>query len=300
MALVAQRSISIVFPAYNEEDNVEKAVAQATQCLEQLFQDWEIIVVNDSSRDRTGEIIARLAEQDARVIAIHHPVNRGYGAALQSGIRRAQKELIFFCDSDLQFHLSEILLPLTWIEQYDLVIGYRAKRHDSFQRRLNALCWNILVRLLLGLKVRDIDCAFKLFRSVVFQAIKIDAVGAMVNTDILVQAMRMGFRIKEIPVTHFPRQHGTQTGAKLRVILKAFKELFRLYRKLRTICPIIFDYDRRQEEQSIPFAERRRKVRRQVLLPINFPDRRRRFIRVHGSAIPLDSYVGSSTVSEEK
>lgn len=300
MALVTQRSISIVFPAYNEEDNIAQAVAQATQCLEQLFQDWEIIVVNDSSGDRTGEITARLAEQDARVIAIHHPINRGYGAALRSGIRRAQKELIFFCDADLQFHLSEILLPLAWIEQYDLVIGYRAKRHDSFQRRLNALCWNLFVRLLLRLKVRDIDCAFKLFRSVVFQAIEIDAVGAMVNTDILVQAMRMGFRIKEIPVTHFPRQYGTPSGAKLRVILKAFKELFRLYRKLRTISPLIFDYDRRHEQQRIAFAERRRKARRQVLLPINFPDRRRRFIRLHGSAIPLDSYSGSSTARKER
>jgi glycosyltransferase involved in cell wall biosynthesis len=299
MALVTQHSISVIFPAYNEEANIDKAVDQATQCLEYLFQDWEIIVVNDGSQDRTGEMITRLAAQDARVIAVQHPINRGYGAALQSGIRKAQKELIFFCDADLQFHLSEILLPLTWIEQYDLVIGYRVRRRDPFQRRLNAWCWNVLVRLLLGLQVHDIDCAFKLFRHVVFQAIQIDAVGAMVNTEILVQATRMGFRIREVPVTHFPRQYGTPTGAKMRVILKAFTELVRLYRKLQMIQPTVSNYDRRGTHKALPAQERRQKDRRQVLLPINFPDRRRRFLRVNNVEIPLHASMGSYPPLEE-
>jgi 1,2-diacylglycerol 3-alpha-glucosyltransferase len=287
MAFVAQRGISIILPAYNEEDNIAKAVEQAVHCLKALCQDWEVIVVNDGSQDKTGEIIDGLAEQNDRVIGLHHPSNQGYGAALKTGILRAHKELIFFCDSDLQFHLSELVLPLTWIEQYDIVVGYRAKRQDPLHRRLNALGWNTVVRLLLGLKVHDIDCAFKLFRSAVFSAIKIDAVGAMVNTDILVQATRMGFKIKEVPVTHFPRLQGKQTGADLRVVLRAFKELFWLYRKLRNIHPIVFTYDRRQGQNGGEFQERRRAERRQVMLPINFPDRRRRFIRVDGLEIPL-------------
>ena len=178
MALVAQRGISIILPAYNEEDNIAKAVEQAVHCVKALFQDWEVIVVNDGSQDKTGEIIDGLSEQNESVIALHHASNQGYGAALKTGILQACQELIFFCDSDLQFHLSELVLPLTWIEQYDIVIGYRAKRQDPWHRRLNALGWKALVRFLLGLQVRDIDCAFKLFRSAVFSAIKIDAVGA--------------------------------------------------------------------------------------------------------------------------
>ena len=287
MALVAQRGISIILPAYNEEDNIAKAVEQAVHCVKALFQDWEVIVVNDGSQDKTGEIIDGLSEQNERVIALHHSTNQGYGAALKTGILQARQELIFFCDSDLQFHLSELVLPLTWIEQYDIVIGYRAKRQDPWHRRLNALGWKALVRLLLGLQVRDIDCAFKLFRSAVFSAIKIGAVGAMVNTDILVQATRMGFKIKEVPVTHFPRLRGQQTGANIQVVLRAFKELFWLSRKLRNIHPIVFTYDRRRVRQGQGFQDRRRIERRQVMLPINFPDRRRRFIRIAGAEIPL-------------
>jgi glycosyltransferase involved in cell wall biosynthesis len=287
MALVAQRGISIILPAYNEEDNIAKAVEQAVHCVRALFQDWEIIVVNDGSQDKTGQIIDGLSEQNERVIALHHANNQGYGAALKTGILQACQELIFFCDSDLQFHLSELVLPLTWIEQYDIVIGYRAKRQDPWHRRLNALGWKALVRLLLRLQVRDIDCAFKLFRSAVFSAIKIDAVGAMVNTDILVQATRMGFKIKEVPVTHFPRLRGQQTGANIQVVLRAFKELFWLSRKLRNIHPMVFTYDRRQARENQAFQDRRRSERRQVMLPINFPDRRRRSIRIAGSEIPL-------------
>ncbi|MDQ1335909.1 MAG: hypothetical protein QG552_2859, partial [Thermodesulfobacteriota bacterium] len=209
--------------------------------------------------------------------------------ALKSGIQTASKELVFFCDSDLQFHLYELLFLLIGSEQYDIVIGYRAKRRDRLHRRLNALGWRLLVRLLLGLKVRDIDCAFKLFRRVVFRAIKIDAVGAMVNTDILVQATRMGFKIKEVPVAHFARVEGKQSGANLRVILKAFRELIILYHKLHNIRPIVFDYERRQPEMPMVEERRRGRDRRRVMLPINFPDRRRRFMLLDGVEVPMSS-----------
>ena len=278
MSLVTNKSISIIFPAYNEEKNITNAVVQAVNYVDSLFQDWEIIIVNDGSQDRTGEIIDRLALENPRVIAVHHQVNHGYGTALRSGIQRARKELIFFSDSDLQFHLTELLLLVAWIEQYDIVIGYRAKRRDPFYRKLNALGWNILVRLLLGLKVKDIDCAFKIFRSDLFKVIKIDAVGAMVNTDILVQATQMGFKIKEVPVTHFSRIHGKQTGADIRVILKAFKELFRLYFKLRSISSIVIPCNRRREHNIIAINRRHSAEQRKVFLPINFPDRRRGLI----------------------
>lgn len=289
MALMTKQSISVVFPAHNEEGNITKAVQQAIHCLEHLSPDWEIIAVNDGSLDKTGEIIQRLSQQYPGVRGVHHRTNRGYGAALKSGIQRASKELIFFCDSDLQFHLYELLHLLIWIEQYDIVIGYRARRCDRLHRRINALGWKLLVRSVLGLKVRDIDCAFKLFRRVVFRAIEIDAVGAMVNTDILVQASRMGFKIKEVPVTHFARQEGEQSGARLRVIAHAFRELLVLYRKLNNIRPIVMDYERCQTDTTPDAARRRGPDRRKVTLPINFPDRRRRFLLLGEERIPMSS-----------
>ncbi len=228
-----REGISLVFPAYNEEGNIGKAVGEAIEILPTLTDDWEVIVVNDGSRDKTAEILKEYARIDSRVLSIHHPSNRGYGAALKSGITSARKDLIFFCDSDLQFDLRELVKLLPWIDEYDIVAGYREKRQDSFHRRLNALGWNMLVRFLLGLKVKDIDCAFKIFRRGVFSKVKIDAVGAMVNTDILSQAIKYGFKLKEVPVSHFPRLQGKQTGANLKVIFRAFKELMRLYKKLR-------------------------------------------------------------------
>lgn len=262
--LKSNKSFSLIFPVYNESENIRVAIHQAMYYLDSLFLDWEIITVNDGSHDGSGELIETLAQENKQVKVFHHEVNRGYGAALKTGFQNASKELIFFCDSDLQFHLSEILLCLVWIEQYDMVVGYRYKRTDPIHRRLNAYCWNRLVRLVLGLKVRDIDCAFKLFRNRVFKSIQIDAVGAMVNTDILTQAHRMGFKVKEIPITHFPRRNGEQTGANLKVVLKAFRELFELYSKLNNIDTIICENgDRRQGTN-----------RRNKYMPINFKDRR--------------------------
>jgi glycosyltransferase involved in cell wall biosynthesis len=229
-----RKSISVVFPAYNEEGNIGKAVSEAIQILPSLTDDWEVIVVNDGSKDRTAGIVKDYTERNPNVLLVHHSSNRGYGAALKSGITSAKKDLIFFCDSDLQFDLRELVKLFEWIGDYDMVIGYRKKRQDSFYRRLNAFGWNTLVRWLLGLKVKDIDCAFKIFKREVFDKVKIDAIGAMVNTDILSQALKYGFRFKEVPVNHFPRLRGKQTGAHPKVILKAFKELIKLYNKLKT------------------------------------------------------------------
>jgi len=287
MALVTRQSISVIFPAYNEEGNIAHATNQAIWNLRYLSGDWQIIIVDDGSGDNTGQIADKISARNKRVTVVHHDENKGYGAALKSGIRKAEKELIFFSDSDLQFHLSEILLTFAWIEQYDMVIGYRARRKDPIHRRLNAHGWNVLVRALLGLHVRDIDCAFKLFRSTVFNTIEIDAVGAMVNTDILVQAVRMGYKIKEIPVTHFPRLNGKQTGANIRVVLKAFRELYLLQHKLRDVQRLVMENDRRIAHlKRADLPERRKGERRKVLLPINFADRRKRHIKLDGSANP--------------
>jgi glycosyltransferase involved in cell wall biosynthesis len=229
----AAGSLSVVFPAFNEEANIKRTVESARKVLPKLATEWEIIVVDDGSRDATRAISDDLAFCHAEVRAIHHPSNRGYGAALKSGILAARHDLIFFTDSDGQFDLQELEQLIRFSDDYDIVMGYRAKRRDPLHRLINAWGWNLLVRLVLGLKVRDIDCAFKLFQRSVFDRIQIRSVGAMVNTEILAQATSFGMRMREIEVTHYPRHFGNPSGAKLRVIVKAFRELLRLWQQLR-------------------------------------------------------------------
>lgn len=226
------RSISVVMPAYNEEENIETAVRTARDVLTTYCNSLEIIVVNDGSADRTGEILNLLAGEVPELCVLHHERNRGYGGALRTGFYSASNELVLLCDSDLQFDFNDIDALLPWTDEFHIVAGYRAKRADPAYRRLNAWMWNMMVRIVLGVKVRDLDCAFKLFRREVFDAIQLEADGAMINTELFALARRNYFRVKEVPVRHYPRTAGAQTGAKLRVILNAFRELFRMYHRL--------------------------------------------------------------------
>lgn len=201
--------------------------------LSQIANDYEIIVVNDGSKDKTMEIADRMAQEDRRIRVVHHERNLGYGAAIRSGIEACKKEYLFFTDGDNQFDVSQLSLLLPFIPQYDAVIGFRLNRQDNFIRKANAWAWNQLVRLLFGLKVKDIDCAFKLLHRRVFEKIKLESSGAMISTEMLVKIIKKGYRLHEIGVLHSPRLAGKQTGANLRVILRAFKELFRFYKKMR-------------------------------------------------------------------
>ena len=226
-------SISVFFPCYNEQDNVEQTTQRAVEVLEGLGADYEIILVDDGSADQTGVRADAIAAGNNRVRVVHHAHNMGYGAALQSGIRAAKKKLVFFTDGDGQFDIGEIKLFLPLIEQNDIVCGYRLDRKDPFIRKLNGWMWTRLVNLLFGMNIRDIDCAFKLFRAEVFQGMTMSSEGALISAEILARATRGGFRIAEVGVHHYPRKAGKQTGAKLTVILRAFKELFKLYNRIR-------------------------------------------------------------------
>lgn len=228
-------TLSVIFPAFNEEANIRHTVEAARLVLPKIAETWEIILVNDGSRDATTPICDELADQYEEVRAIHHIDNRGYGAALKSGILAARHDYIFFTDSDGQFDLQELENLIDWASQYEIVTGYRAKRQDPPHRLINAWGWRTLVRMVLGVKVRDIDCAFKIFQRSVFDRVQIRSVGAMVNTEILAQANSFGMRIHEVKVSHFPRRAGKSSGANLRVIAKAFKELFRLWGQLRNV-----------------------------------------------------------------
>ena len=226
-------SISVFFPCYNEQDNVARTTERAIAVLENLNADYEAIIVDDGSKDATGQIADKIAARNKRVRVVHHPTNLGYGAALQSGFRTAAKELVFYTDGDGQFDMSEMppLLPL--IKQYDIVSCYRLNRQDNMIRKINAWCWTKLVCFLFRMKIRDIDCAFKLYKREIFDNIKMTSTGALIDTEILARATRKGYTVTQRGVRHYPRTSGTQTGAKLGVIIRAFRELFKLYNQIK-------------------------------------------------------------------
>jgi glycosyltransferase involved in cell wall biosynthesis len=220
-------SISVVLPAYNEEANVGQAVHRAMQAVSAHTSDYEVIVVDDGSRDRTPEVVQAIREDHPQVRLVRHEVNRGYGGALRSGFEAATKKLIFFTASDNQYDPSELHRLLALMDSADIVTGFRGRRQDPFLRRLYAWAWNALVNLLFGYLSRDIDCAFKLFRREVLREVALTSSGAMIDTELLAGARRRGFRIREVAVSHFPRQVGHQTGADPRVVLRAFWDLIR-------------------------------------------------------------------------
>ncbi len=226
-------SISVFFPCYNEQDNITPTVEKALAVLQKLNVDFEIIIVDDGSSDSTGQIADEIARKNSNVRVVHHQTNLGYGAALTSGFKAAEKELVFYTDGDGQFDISELppLLPL--MIQYDIVSCYRLNRQDSLIRKINGWCWTKLTCLLFGMKVRDIDCAFKLYKREIFDNIELSSSGALIDAEILARALRKGYSITQKGVHHYPRAAGVQTGANLRVIFRAFGELFKLYNRIR-------------------------------------------------------------------
>ncbi len=227
------QSISVFFPCYNEQENIISTVEHALAVLGKLNIDFEIIIVDDGSADSTGQAADKIANRNNRVKVVHHPVNLGYGAAVQSGFRTAAKELVFYTDGDGQFDINELLPLLPLIKQCDIVSCYRLNRQDNLIRKINGWCWTKLVCLLFGMKIRDIDCAFKLYRRRIFDDIKMSSTGALINAEILAKAIRRGYCVVQTGVHHYPRTTGRQTGAKPKVIFRAFKELFKLYKQIK-------------------------------------------------------------------
>ena len=202
--------LSVFLPAYNEEASLDKTVKNVVENLKKNVPVWELIIVNDGSKDKTGEIADRWKKKDKHISVIHHYPNRGYGAALKSGLYACKYPWISFIDSDGQFDFSEInrFIDIQERTDADLVIGYYLSRKVSFSRKLNTFAWQVLVRLLFGLNVRDIDCGFKLISKKVLE--KIEPLqserGAFISSEFLIKAKKAGFKIVEIGVNHYPRK----------------------------------------------------------------------------------------------
>jgi len=230
------KELSLFFPVYNEEANLETTVEKAIPVLKKVAGKYELIIVNDGSKDKTGEVASKLAKKYSFVKVVTHFPNRGYGAALKSGMYNSRYEWITFTDSDGQFDFSEVSKFITKQKETDadLVIGYYLKRAVPFYRIFGSKIWELAVFLLFGLKATDIDCAFKLFRKKVVETIpKLEAErGPFISSEFLIRAKKAGFKIVEVGVHHYPRKVGAATGSSLKVIFSGLSDLIRLRRKI--------------------------------------------------------------------
>ncbi len=229
-------SLSMVFPAYNEEENVDRLVRDADRVCRTITDDYEVIVVDDGSKDRTPDILKKLKEEFSNLVIYTHSPNKGYTAALRTGFTSAKKELVFYSDADNQFDLSEITLLLNLVDQNDIVVGFRKDRQDPWIRKFVSRCFNIMSHQIFKFNVRDVDCAFKVFRREVFDKIKITSENFMVDTEIMSKAVVYGFRVAEVGVTHLPRTAGTTT-VKPTDVFKTLKGMLKLYQELKLLKP---------------------------------------------------------------
>jgi len=227
------KSISIIFPAYNEQDNILESVRNAEKFAVKKKLDYEIIIVNDGSKDQTKQLVLALCKQNKRVKLINHAKNQGYGSTVFDGLKSAKKDLIFFTDSDLQFKIDELDRFFLQINEFDVVIGYRSPRSDPFMRILNAWAWKQLIRVVFGIKIKDVDCAFKLFRRDSISDLYVRSRGAMFSAEMIIKLLSQKKKIKQLPVSHYRRMAGSPTGAKPSVIAKAFRELSSVRKELK-------------------------------------------------------------------
>jgi glycosyltransferase involved in cell wall biosynthesis len=205
---VTTSSLSIVLPAYNEELNIEGALDEACEVAASITPAWEVIVVDDGSRDTTAKRVARITKSQPRVSLISFPENRGYGVALRAGFRAARGDLIFYTDSDRQFDLSELRFFVPVMDRTDVAIGFRVYRYDPVLRCLLSWVYNRLVSAVFRARVRDVDCSFKLFRREVLEAIDLETTDFFIDTEMVAKARKWNFRILQKGVKHFPRRAG--------------------------------------------------------------------------------------------
>lgn len=228
-------SLSIFFPFWNEEENVERVVLAAIPIAKKIADEWEIIIVDDGSSDKTPEIANKLAKDNEFVRVARHVPNRGYGAALKEGFSNCRYDFVVFTDGDGQFDFSQIDRFIKEIWNNDIVVGFREKRRDNLVRHVLMNMLKIWDFTFFGFRFKDIDCGFKMFRkSAIDQIMPLSSEGAMITTEILAKAKKKNLKIAQVPVTHYKRLHGKESGADLFVITRAILESMQLWRGMKS------------------------------------------------------------------
>ena len=222
--------LTYFFPAHNEEANLRGLVEEALETLPGLAERFEIVIVDDGSRDDTPRIADELAGAHAQVRAVHHPTNLGYGAALRSGFAAARFANIAFTDGDRQFRVVDLgrLIERLGAGDVDAVVGYRIRRADPLARTVYARLYRLANRIFFGLTVRDVDCACKLFSRASLEGVNVESGGAFLSAELLIKLRARGRRLAEVGVPHYPRTAGNPTGAKPSVVLRAVRDFWLL------------------------------------------------------------------------
>ena len=223
-------SLSLVIPAHNEAENISRVIRQCIQTLPSLAARYEIVLVDDGSTDDTVAVAQEAMGADvARLRVVRHPRKSGYGITVGDGLRAATGDYVAFMDGDGQFNVEDLKTLVELVGRADMATGWRKRRADPWFRLVIAGVFNLLVRLLYGLRVRDIDCGLKLMRrSVLDNAAPLLARSALLNTELYFKSLRGGFRIAQAPVPHYPRVAGVRSGGRLIPILRAMRDLVRL------------------------------------------------------------------------
>ena len=223
--------LSVFFPAYYDEGNIGKVVTKAISVLEELqLADYEVIIIEDGSPDKTAEVADGLAKQHSKVRVIHHKKNMGYGATLKEGFLSAKLDYVFYSDGDNQFDLNELKKFVALIPYTDIVSGFRIKKQYSNYRKFTSFVYNFILRVLFNMSDRDVDCAFKLFPTKLFKEITIESVAAFIDAEIMIKAKLLNYSVTEIGVKHLPRVDGVSTGARPSVIFGTIGEIYRYYK----------------------------------------------------------------------
>jgi len=229
-------SITVFFPMFNEEANIRAAVASAAEILGTLTDDYEILIVDDASTDQTGLIADALAAEDARIRVIHHPRNLRLGGALKTGFSSATKDLILYSDADYPFDMIELVKAVRIIRQADAVSAYRFDRTGEGPiRTLYSFGWNLLIKILFGLRVKDVNFSFKLCRKKIFERVHLKSNSSFIDAELLIRCQYHGFRILQLGVDYFPRSRGISTLSSFDTIRKMLLEMIRLYPELKAI-----------------------------------------------------------------
>jgi glycosyltransferase involved in cell wall biosynthesis len=225
--------LSVFFPAYNDSGTIASLVIAAIRAARKLTPDYEVIVVNDGSADTTGDIVDELAQTYPQVRVVHHPQNRGYGGALRSGFAAATRELVFYTDGDAQYDPAEMaVLWQAFGEGVDVVNGYKISRSDPLHRIVIGRIYHHTVKLLFGLRVRDVDCDFRLLRRSVFEKVTLEKNSGVICLEMMKKIQDAGFHIAEVPVHHYHRAHGRSQFFNFRRLFKTGTDVMKLWVEL--------------------------------------------------------------------